>query len=50
MREEEALGVLLGSFEKVLLGPDGADEGHDDLLADGVDGRVRHLRVMQSHF
>mmetsp|Transcript_4366 Transcript_4366/g.6154 ORF Transcript_4366/g.6154 Transcript_4366/m.6154 type:complete len:1101 (-) Transcript_4366:1586-4888(-) len=41
---QQPLGVLGADVQQVGLGPHGAHEGHDHLLADGVDGRVRHLR------
>ena len=44
MRQLQRVAVLRGGREDIALGADVADERHDHLLADGVDGRVGDLR------
>jgi hypothetical protein len=41
---DQAVAVLGPHFQKVRFGADGADEGHDHLLPDRVDGGVGDLR------
>ena len=43
-RERELAAGVGGGLEEVALRPDRGLHRHDDLLADGVDRRVRHLR------
>ncbi len=44
MRQLEGVAVLGGLVEDVALGADVADERHDELFANGIDGRVGDLR------
>lgn len=44
LRQEDLPAGLRGGVQQVVLGADGAAEAGDDLLADGVERRVRDLR------
>jgi hypothetical protein len=44
VREQEPVSVLLSRFQQVLFRADVAFQRHDDLFADRIDRRVRHLR------